>query len=172
MSKPNIEIGAVAPDFTLETINRESWTLSEHLGKVVALLFYPKDETLVCTKQLCSVRDNWDDYVKTKAVIVGISPGTVEEHAQFAQHHRLPIQLLADSDSKVTDLYIRKGWLPVWFMRAIVVIDAKGIIRSHTQMLRARRPSDYAVISQIYSAQTDRHIDKYHELLSQHRIKK
>ena len=171
MITETVEIGALAPDFTLETAGRQPWRLSDHRGKVVALLFYPKDETLVCTKQLCSVRDNWDDYLKTKAVIVGISPGTVDEHEQFARNHHLPLSLLADSDGEVTRLYTQTRWLPIWFTRAIVVIDAKGIIRTRKVMLRARRPTDYSVIADIYGAQTDLHLARYDEILVQHRKK-
>lgn len=74
------EVGEKAGDFVLKNQTGENWRLSDYLGQVVALLFYPKNETLVCTKQLCSVRDNWTDYLETKAVVVGISPATVEEH--------------------------------------------------------------------------------------------
>jgi peroxiredoxin Q/BCP len=160
-----------APDFTLQTQDGASWRLSDYLGSVVALLFYPKDETLVCTKQLCSVRDNWNDYLKTKAVVVGISPGTVEEHQKFAQHHRLPLTLLADVDGEVTRLYTEKRWLPVWFTRAIVIVDGKGIIRDKRVMLRSGRPTDYSVISSIYAAQTDLHLQAYDKLLGKTRTR-
>jgi thioredoxin-dependent peroxiredoxin len=171
MTTEEVQIGAVAPDFVLPTTSRESWRLSDHRGKVVALLFYPKDETLVCTKQLCSVRDNWDEYLKTKAVIAGISPGTVAEHEKFASNHHLPLSLLADSNGEVTRLYTQTRWLPVWFTRAIVVIDAKGFVRTRKVMVRARRPTDYSVISSIYSAQTDLHLARYDEILAEHKKK-
>ena len=76
----------LAPDFQLKDEKGNDWRLSDHRGSVVALLFYPKDETFVCTRQLCSVRDNWDEYLKTKAVIIGVSPGSTDEHQEFAQH--------------------------------------------------------------------------------------
>ncbi len=99
----SVQIGSKAPDFELKTSKGNTWRLSDHLGKIIALLFYPKNETLICTKQMCSVRDNWNDYLETKATIVGVSPGTVEEHSEFSGKHRLPLILLADDDRSITE---------------------------------------------------------------------
>ena len=60
--KTGTDVNSLAPDFELKDANNEPWRLSDHRGKVVALLFYPKDETPVCTKQMCSMRDRWTDY--------------------------------------------------------------------------------------------------------------
>ena len=119
------------------------------------LLFYPQNETLVCTKQLCSVRDNWTEYIRTKAVVVGISPGTPEEHRQFSKNHQLPLPLLADENRRVTKLYGRHKFFPINFLRTVVVIDAKGIVRSRKTMLRAFRPQDDEVLKAIRSARSD-----------------
>ncbi len=165
----SVAVGAKAPDFELQTEKGEKWHLSDHLGNVVALLFYPKDETLVCTKQLCSVRDNWADYLETKALVVGISPGNVDEHRAFAQRQRLPIPLLADVDRSVTQTYSFHWILPTIFTRAIVIVDAKGIIRSRKVMLRAFRPADRAVIASIYAARADSLSEKYNSLKRENR---
>lgn len=154
-SESTAVVGEKAPDFVLETDKGEQWRLSDYLGDVVALLFYPKDETLVCTKQLCSVRDNWADYLKTKAVVVGISPGTINEHEAFSQHHKLPLPLLADTDRTVTKIYSSHWLFPLSFMRGIVIVDAMGIIRAKKLMLRAFRPNDRGVIADIYAARAD-----------------
>ncbi len=151
----NVEVGAAAPDFVLKDQQNCDWRLSDHLGNVVVLLFYPQNETLVCTRQLCSVRDNWKNYLETKAEIVGISPATPEEHSSFLHKRNLPIPLLADEGRDVTRLY-GKHWLyPVNLTRAVVVIDAKGIIRNRDIMLRAFRPSDTRLITDIYAARGD-----------------
>ncbi|MGI8813153.1 MAG: peroxiredoxin [Pyrinomonadaceae bacterium] len=100
-----LEEGEPAPDFELLSNSGERWCLSEQHGKVVALLFYPCDETLVCTRQLCSLMDHWNDYVATKAEVVGVSTGSPGEHNSFVQKHRLPIPVLADADSRVTEAY-------------------------------------------------------------------
>lgn len=159
------KIGMPAPDFTLFNERGEGWRLSKQLGRVTALLFYPKSETLVCTKQMCSLRDHWSDYIETKAVIVGISPGTADEHVGFAEHHRLPLPLLADPDRRITKIYSSHWLLPVSFTRAIVVVDAKGIIRFRRVMLRAFRPTDFQVLTAIYEAKTESVIES-HQLLS------
>jgi len=166
-----IQTGKKAPDFVLKNHLGKDWSLSEHLGQVVALLFYPKNETVVCTRQLCSVRDNWADYLATKAVVVGVSPGSIEEHREFAENYRLPMPLLADTGREVTKIFSRHPWLPVSWIRAILVIDAKGIIRQKKVMFRGFRPTDYSVITSIHQARTDVYQDKFSEMLKNHRDK-
>ncbi len=150
-----VRVGSPAPDFTLKTDLKEDWTLSEHRDGVTVLLFYPQNETLVCTRQLCSVRDNWQKYLETKATIVGISPGTPEAHREFSMSRSLPIPLLADPERRITQIY-GKHWLyPINLTRAVVVIDAEGIVRNLDIMLRAFRPSDDQLITDIYAARGD-----------------
>ena len=151
----SVRVGMPAPDFNLPTEKDVEWRLSEQRGKIVVLLFYPGNETLVCTKQLCSVRDYWEDYLKTKAVVVGISPGTSEEHLQFSSNHNLPLPLLADRNREVTKIYGQHRLFPINFTRAVIVIDAKGIVRAQKIMLRAFRPTDGEVLSAIRSARAD-----------------
>lgn len=148
------KIGEIAPDFLLNNTDGEQWQLSKHRGQVIALLFYPGNETLVCTKQLCSVRDHWSEYVATGAEIIGISDGTIEEHTQFAEHHNLPVPLLADLGNGVTKVYSHH-WLPTRLTRAIVVINADGIVLSRKVMFRAFRPNDDEVIAAILYAKTE-----------------
>ena len=87
-----MNIGDTAPDFTLKDGNGEDWTLSDHHGKIVVLMFYPGDDTPVCTKEMCSVRDHWSDYQATGAEVVGISTDSVESHDKFAQKYDLPLR--------------------------------------------------------------------------------
>src|SRR5919199_989810 len=84
-------IGDQAPDFTLEG-TEGPFTLSEHRGEIVVLLFYPGDETPVCTKQFCSYRDTGLEGLD--AVVVGISAQDVDSHRRFTQHHGLTVPLL------------------------------------------------------------------------------
>jgi peroxiredoxin Q/BCP len=140
--------GQVAPDFELKDSNNETWRLSNHRGKVVALVFYPRDETPVCTKQMCSMRDRWTDYQTTGAEVVAISVGTVESHKQFAEHHGLPQRLLADEEGKVAKLFNVKSMLG-GSQRAVIVIDPQGIIRYRKSVFPFFRPSDDEVLSAI-----------------------
>jgi peroxiredoxin Q/BCP len=161
-----ISIGEKAPDFTLSDHDGNEWRLSDQIGNVAVLLFYPGNETLVCTRQLCSIRDNWASYFETKAFIVGISPAEPTEHRRFAKSRSLPIKLLADPGRKVTSVYAKHALLPVSFTRGIVIVDAKGIVRMRDIMLRAFRPKDDELITEIYAARGDELHDKYDELRS------
>lgn len=151
-----IKIGTAAPDFTLPSLAGSEWNLIARRGRVIALLFYPGNETLVCTKQLCSIRDNWERYMETGAEIVGISPGTIDQHSAFAARHALPLNLLADDGRIVTAKYAKHPIWPIWTTRGVVVIDAKGIVRFSDVMLRAFRPTDDEVLAEIYLARYDR----------------
>jgi peroxiredoxin Q/BCP len=105
-------VGSVAPDFILHDTEGAEWQMSAHHGRVVVLLFYPGDATPVCTKQLCSVRDNWESYTETGAEVVGISTDTVESHRKFTDQHQLPLRLLADTEGKVHQAYDASSWFP------------------------------------------------------------
>jgi peroxiredoxin Q/BCP len=157
MSWPiGIHVDEQAPDFTLKDEEGKDWRLADRRGQVVVMLFYPGDETPICTKQMCSVRDRWTDYLATGAEIVGVSTDTVESHHKFSEHYKLPFRLLADPDEKVTRLYGVRSWLPGRSARAIIVIDAHGIVRHRqVQPLSLFRPKDSQVIEAIRVAQSD-----------------
>jgi len=147
-------VGDVAPDFTLRDARGEDWSLSAQRGRVVVLLFYPGDETPVCTKQLCSVRDRWEDYEATGASVVGVSMDTVESHEKFAARHELPLRLLSDTGGAVSKTYDALSWLPGRSARAVVVIDAAGrIAYRKVQSLSLFRPKDDEVLDAIRDAQ-------------------
>lgn len=145
-----------APDFTLKDADGTEWRLSEQRGQVVVLLFYPGDETPVCTRQLCSVRDRWDDYIATGAQVVGISTDSIESHRKFVENRRLPLRLLSDEAGTVTKLFGVRSWIPGRSARAVLVIDAHGVIRHRkVEPLSLFRPDDDQIISAIHSAQYD-----------------
>jgi thioredoxin-dependent peroxiredoxin len=146
-----VEVGQLAPDFELKDGENKSWRLSDHRGKVVALIFYPKDETPVCTKQMCSIRDRWTDYQQTGAEVVGVSVDTVESHKSFAQHHGLPQRLLADDKKEVSRLLNVKSVLG-GSQRAVIVIDANGVIRFRKSVIPFFRPTDDEVLAAIRDA--------------------
>ena len=149
-----MNIGDTAPDFTLTDGRGNAWTLSEHLGKTVVLLFYPGDNTPVCTAQLCSVRDHWSEYQATGAAVVGISTDSVESHDKFAEKHNLPLRLLSDADRSVSSMYDMKSWLRGRSARGVVVIDARGkIAYSKAEAVSLFRPADDDVLAAILMAQ-------------------
>jgi peroxiredoxin Q/BCP len=165
-----MKIGSPASDFTLTDHHGSPWHLSEQQGKAVLLLFYPANETLVCTKQLCSLRDNWSKYLDTGAEIVAISSSGEEANAEFAEKFRLPLPLLSDPGNKVTTRYAAHSFFPLSFMRAVTVIDASSIVRTHQSMLRAFRPDDNDIIRNLYAARSSVFESEQKELSN--RIKK
>ena len=98
------EVGDPAPDFELQgTYGR--FKLSDHRGQRVVLLFYPGDNTPVCTRQFCSYRDNAEAFAALDARVVGISSQNVDSHESFTAEHGLNVPLLADEGSKVAKAY-------------------------------------------------------------------
>ncbi len=155
MSKTNegAGVGASAPDFSLTDGEGRDWRLSDQRGRTVVLLFYPGDETPVCTRQMCSVRDNWELYRETGAEVVGVSTDSAESHGKFAAHHSLPLRLLSDPKGEVSRLYGAKSWLPGRAARVVVVIDAQGVVRHNkAQTLSLFRPRDAEIIEAIRAA--------------------
>ena len=149
-----MKINEPAPDFSLADGDGKQWRLSDHRGKVVVLLFYPGDETPICTRQMCSVRDRWDDYVATGAEVVGISTDSIESHRKFADHHRLPLRLLSDAGGEVSKLYGARSLIPGKVARSVFVIDANGIVRhSDVRPLGLFKPKDDETIAAIKAAQ-------------------
>ena len=148
-----MKINEAGPDFTLRDGEGNDWTLSDHRGKTVVLLFYPGDNTPVCTAQLCSVRDHWSEYQATGAEVVGVSTDSVESHEGFAEKHQLPLRLLSDPDGIVSADYGMKSWLPGRSARGVVVIDKEGkIAYSKVQPLSLFKPKDDDVLAAIAKA--------------------
>ena len=147
-------VGAQARDFILRDGEGADWQLSAQRGRVVVLLFYPGDETPVCTKQLCSVRDNWESYAATGAEVVGISTDSVESHRKFAAHHELPLRLLADVEGRARELYGARSLLPGRTARSVFVIDAAGVVRYRdVRPVGLMRPRDADILKAIRQAQ-------------------
>ncbi|KIL38583.1 peroxiredoxin [Gordoniibacillus kamchatkensis] len=100
-----LPIGAKAPLFEAES-TAGTVRLADAVGKrPVVLIFYPKDETPICTKQLCAVRDSKQQYAKYDALVVGVNPGTLEEHRRFAGKHLYDFPLVSDRDEAIRQQY-------------------------------------------------------------------
>src|SRR5436309_15394168 len=98
------QVGEQAPDFELQGTDGV-FKLSEHRGERVVLLFYPGDNTMVCTKQFCSYRDRVDDFKSLDATVVGISAQDLASHEGFIAKNALTVPLLADVDGGVAKAY-------------------------------------------------------------------
>ena len=123
-----ITVGDTAPDFTLPGTGERSYSLSEYRGQPVVLVFYPGDNTPVCTKQLTSYTADIGEFEGVNAQVLAISPQSVDSHEGFAAKHGFKFPLLADTDKRVAGLYGTLG--PLGFpRRSVFVVDADGVVR-------------------------------------------
>lgn len=127
--------GSKAPAFTLPNEKGKKVSLKDFEGKKVVLYFYPKDMTSGCTKEACDFRDAHPDFKKIKAVVLGVSPDSIESHKKFAEKYELPFTLLSDENKKVLEKYgvwKEKSMYGKKYMgveRTTVIIDEKGKIQ-------------------------------------------
>jgi peroxiredoxin Q/BCP len=130
--------GSPAPDFTLDGIEggvRRSFSLADARGSALVLAFYPGDDTLVCTKQLCSYQDDLSQLTGLGATLWGISPQDIDSHENFAMKRGLGFPLLADPDRVAIRAYGVNGPLG-HTKRSVFVLDADGVVRwSHVSRL-------------------------------------
>lgn len=98
----SLDVGDAVPAFTLLDQDGHSFDVSQYIGKQqLVIYFYPKDESLVCTKEACSFRDSYAAFTDAGVKVVGINSGSVAEHKAFQQKHRLPFTLLSDPGNEV-----------------------------------------------------------------------
>ncbi|HUS61099.1 MAG TPA: peroxiredoxin [Acidimicrobiales bacterium] len=121
-------VGDTAPDFTLLGTGGRSFTLSEQLGAPVVLVFYPGDETPVCTMQLREYSAGAEAFAALGATVWAISPQGVESHERFACRQDLAMPLLADEDKDLGRAFGIVGPLG-FYRRSVFVIDRDGVIR-------------------------------------------
>ena len=140
-----------APDFTLSDDQNEQFRLSDCRGEKILLVFYPGDNTPVCTTQLCEYRDGVEVFAGLGVRVVGVSKDDAASHQKFREKHKLPFTLLSDPELQVAEKYDSKGIMGM--KRSIFLVDEKGIIRYlHIESLALfRRSKDelVEVISQL-----------------------
>jgi peroxiredoxin Q/BCP len=128
--KNRVDVGAVAPDFTLPSQSGERVSLKDFIGKKpVVLFFYPRDDTPGCTKEVCAFRDSFEGFRRFDAEVIGISSDSVESHKRFAAKHNLPFTLLSDEGGKVRRLYGVPNTFSLFPGRVTYVIDEEGVVR-------------------------------------------
>ena len=124
----SISVGDKAPAFSLASTGGRTVSLDDFAGKPVVLVFYPGDDTPVCTKQLNSYNNDVDQFESLDAQVLGISAQSVESHEKFAGKHGFKFPLLADPDKAVAGLYGTLG--PLGFpRRSVFIVDGAGIVR-------------------------------------------
>ena len=136
--------GMPAPDFTLPSDDRGDVSLSSLRGRKVVLYFYPKDDTSGCTVQACDLRDALPRFEGVDAVILGVSPDSVESHARFRKKHGLNFTLLADEDHAVADAYgvwqekSMYGRKYMGIERSTFLVDEKGVVSEVWRKVKAK----------------------------------
>lgn len=129
-------VGSPAPDFTLPTDQGE-FSLSAHKGKPVVVYFYPKDDTSGCTKEAIGFSCLADDFAKAGAVVIGISPDSVDKHGKFRSKHALTVALGSDSDSKVAESYGAWGEKSMYGKKYFGIIRSTFLVASDGTLARA-----------------------------------
>ena len=124
----SVGTGDKAPAFSLPATGGATISLEDYAGRPVVLVFYPGDDTAVCTKQLTSYSRDLGEFESLDAQVLGISAQSVESHEMFAGKQDLKFPLLADTDKAVAGLYGTLG--PLGFpRRSVFVVDKHGVIR-------------------------------------------
>lgn len=129
-----LEIGTVAPDFSLPDQDGKTVALHDFKGKKVVLYFYPKDDTAGCTKQACGFAELYPQFQEKDAVVIGISKDSVASHKKFQEKYNLPFTLLSDEDKAVIqqyDVWKEKSMYGRKYMgieRSTYLIDENGVI--------------------------------------------
>jgi peroxiredoxin Q/BCP len=145
------EIGQPAPDFALESDSGETITLESLRGRLVVIYFYPKDDTTGCTRQACDIRDNWAEFGRLGATVIGVSPQSAESHRKFKRKYSLPFPLLADTDHAMAEAYgvwVEKKNYGKTYMgvnRSGFVIDAEGRLLAAKRGVKPDKHSDWAL---------------------------
>ena len=124
----SVAVGDKAPDFSLPGTGGQSYSLSQYAGQTVVLVFYPGDDTPVCTKQLNCYNNELAQFTAVGAQVLAVSAQDMASHERFATKHGFQFPLLSDTDKAVAGLYGTLG--PLGFpRRSVFVIDSQGIVR-------------------------------------------
>jgi peroxiredoxin Q/BCP len=123
-SKP-LEPGTLAPAFICRDDQGSVFILNQQRGKYVVLIFYPGDNTPICTRQLCEFRDQWEKLKERNTAVYGVNPGDRERHSRFRARHHLPFPLLVDDSQRVAKLYKASGLI---VKRTVYLVNKTGVI--------------------------------------------
>jgi thioredoxin-dependent peroxiredoxin len=124
---PPLAVGTSAPDFSVPDQDGTRVTLSALRGKNVILVFYPADDTSVCTKQLSEFRDQWTAAQAKNAFVFGVNPARSRAHQKFREKYKFPFPLLIDEGQKIAKLYQAHGWFVP--KRTVYLIGPDGNVR-------------------------------------------
>jgi thioredoxin-dependent peroxiredoxin len=125
-----LKTGTAAPSFEAKLHTGDLFRLQDIRDQHhLVLYFYPRDFTYSCTREACSFRDHYQDIKNLRALILGVSPDSLESHQQFAREHRLAFPLISDPRHELAKLYKVSALFGLRMLRVTYVIDMKGVIR-------------------------------------------
>ncbi|MDH4379480.1 MAG: peroxiredoxin [Vampirovibrionales bacterium] len=125
-----LTVGTKAPAFSLAASGVEGIvSLSDYAGKNLIIVFYPKDSTPGCTRQLCALRDDVDRFAKLNTAILGSNPGSITSHTSFSQKQGYPFPILVDADRTMARDYGALKENGTSIQRTVYIIDGTGVIR-------------------------------------------
>ena len=162
-----LEIGMIAPDFTLPDKNGNPVTLSSLRGRRVVVYFYPKDNTPGCTRQACAFAANFEKFKEVDAVVIGISKDSIASHKKFAEKYGLPFILLSDPERIAIEAYgvwqEKKmcGKVSMGVVRTTFIIDENGNKVAHIIDPRTGESAVTDVLSATVVAATCAEADAY-----------
>lgn len=134
------------PAFALPDQDGKTFNSADYVGKcTLVIYFYPKDESMVCTKEACAFRDSFNDFTKAGAKVVGINSGTVQSHKSFQQHYHLPFTLLSDPDNKVYTLFGVKNHFFMSGRKTFVINKSGRVAFAYEAMLQGKEHADDAL---------------------------
>jgi peroxiredoxin Q/BCP len=122
-----LQVNDRAPEFSLKDEQGRSFSLASHRGERLLLVFYPGDNTPVCTSQMCDYRDGVEAFAGMGVQVVGISSDDANSHRKFKAKHNLPFILLTDAALETAERYDSKGLMGM--KRSVFLVDEEGVIR-------------------------------------------
>jgi thioredoxin-dependent peroxiredoxin len=125
MADTKLQIGKLAPTFSVLNDEGKKVKLQDYRGKKVVLYFYPKDNTPGCNVQALGFQENLRAIIKAGAIVLGVSPDSAESHQRFKVKKGLEFTLLVDDDHGVAEAY------GVWQLKKFMGKEYMGIVRSH-----------------------------------------
>ena len=140
----SLNIGDIAPDFTVNDQDGNAVSLSDYKGKKVVLYFYPKDNTPGCTAESCNLRDHYAEFQSKGYEILGVSTDSEKSHQKFIEKQQLPFKLLADTEKQIHEKYgtwVEKSMYGRKYMgtaRVTFIIDEKGMIENIIEKVKTK----------------------------------
>jgi len=137
-----IVVNKPLPEFDSTATGDVLITNTSHLGHIVVLYFYPKDNTPGCTTEAQQFRDKFDEFTRAGAVIVGVSRDNMKSHEEFKQSLELPFELIADTEEKMCHMFgvvknkIMYGKKVKGIERSTFLIGADGLLKQEWRSIK------------------------------------